>query len=320
MQKSIKEAFGLSFDIIQTQAPKGLPFYMSNNRKFYELKSDAITFLVVELSDIDKFGVVALEKQLAKYMEITKMNAAYAFSKLNKVQRDALTGRMIPFVCLPSQIYLPFLGIVLANQFKKEKVILTDRMTPAAQSLFLYFLYCVKDKAVLKKDAADALGLTRTSITRASEQLKALGLINEEAHGKEVRMSASEVGRAYFEQARPYLINPVCQVITVAGNEALQDLPLSGESALSNRSMLNSPRLPIVAVAKNDPMVKKFVITDEKWESSTDLYQVELWKYNPGLFIKDHLVDPVSMLLILQNCQDERVQGELEDYLEELEW
>ena len=195
-----------------------------------------------------------------------------------------------------------------------------DRMTPAAQSLFLHFLYNVKDGTILKKEAAEALGLTRTSITRASEQLVAMGLISEKAYGKELRMSATATGREYYELARQHLINPVQRVVTVAENAELQKFPLSGESALSNRSMLNAPKMPVIAICKTEPALKELSVVDEKWEPDSDLLQVEVWKYNPLPFEKDEMVDPVSMFLALQDCMDERVQGELEEYMEGLEW
>ena len=50
------------------------------------------------------------------------------------------------------------------------------------------------------------------------------------------------------------------------------------------------------------------------------MLHVEIWKYNPLLFENDEMVDPVSMSLSLQDCMDERVQGELEEYMEGLEW
>ena len=118
MKNVLRNSFGLDFKMNQIQPPKGLPFYMTNNRKFYELISDAISFIAVELSYEDKFGVVALEKQLAKYISISGMNIVYWFPMVNKVQRDALVERKIPFISLPNQIYLPFLGIALTNQFK----------------------------------------------------------------------------------------------------------------------------------------------------------------------------------------------------------
>ena len=109
-------------------------------------------------------------------------------------------------------------------------------------------------------------------------------------------------------------------MVTVAGNAELQMFPLSGESALSNRSMLNAPKMPVIAICKADPVLKELSVVDERWEPDSALLHVEIWKYNPLLFENDEMVDPVSMSLSLQDCMDERVQGELEEYMEGLEW
>ena len=141
MQERLKETFGLNVHVEQITKLSGLPFYMMNDRIFYKASTDQAEFLLVSISDKDRFGVIALEKQLARYMRAANMPVAYAFKSLTKVQRDALVGRRLPFIALPDQIYLPFLGISMSNQFKKEKEISVDRFTPASQCLFLYFLY-----------------------------------------------------------------------------------------------------------------------------------------------------------------------------------
>ena len=47
---------------------------------------------------------------------------------------------------------------------------------------------------------------------------------------------------------------------------------------------------------------------------------VELWKYDPQLFVKNGMVDPVSLAMSLCDMEDERVEGELERYMEEYAW
>ena len=51
-----------------------------------------------------------------------------------------------------------------------------------------------------------------------------------------------------------------------------------------------------------------------------ELVRVEFWKYDPEPFAFDGCVDPVSLAESLKDIPDERVQGELEDYLEEFKW
>lgn len=320
MQNYMKEILGVSAEVKKIEAPAGLPLYMTAGRTFFRVDLTGMPFLLIEIPEQDRFGVVALEKQLVKYMNCCKMNVAYMLSGVTKVQRKALIERRIPFVVFPHQIFLPFLGILLSDCFMKQKKTQINMFTPASQCLFLYFLYNSSVCSILKKDAAEALGITRTSITRASNQLLEMGLLSEKAVGKEIRMSPTERGRAYYELGKPYLINPVSRVIMIEDNHRLSGYPASGETGLSQVSMLNAPGIPVVAIGNNDPVISGLKEADEKWETDCALLQVEIWKYDPGLFSQGKIVDPVSMAVSLRENEDERVQGELKEYMEGLQW
>ncbi|MCR4652024.1 MAG: MarR family transcriptional regulator [Lachnospiraceae bacterium] len=318
IKTALKESFGIDCLIEETNI-KGLPVYMKSGRKMYTLRYEDDTFLLVELSISDRFGTIALKKQAIQYSEKSGLNVIYAFKSVSKVQRDALVSNRISFVCLPDQFYLPVMGIALRNHFKRVKEICVDKMMPATQSLFLYLLYGKKE-AVKKSEAAKDLRLTKTSITRASEQLKAMGLITEESEGKTVYMRPVSTGRDYYESAKPYLINPVQKTIYVAGVKDMDDLYEAGESALSRNSMLAEPGVRCFAVYKGNSAVKDFDIIDPQWTSNSMYYRIELWKYNPAFFTTKNGVDVVSLSKSLANGADERVLGELEEYLENYEW
>ena len=137
MNTALEKSFGIPFTMKEIDAPTGLPLYMISNRLFYEVSADDITFLLVTIPETDRFGVVALGKQLAQYINASGENIAFQFSSLSKVQRDALIARKIPFVCAQEQIYLPFLAVVLSNQFRKKWQGSVELMAPATQSLYL---------------------------------------------------------------------------------------------------------------------------------------------------------------------------------------
>ena len=122
---------------------------------------------------------------------------------------------------------------------------------PVTQSLFLYLIYECKNKKVMKKEAAEYLNVTKTSITRASEQLEKMGLICQEADGKECYMRTEDSGYQLFIKAKRYLINPVQKSFVVENLNQFTDMPVSGESALSNYSMLNPSVIESVAIDKS---------------------------------------------------------------------
>ena len=263
------------------------------------------------------FKVQQLEKQLGAYQSHYKMNAAFSFERLSRYQRDALIQRGIPFVGLPEQIYLPFLGILLQNRFNDEPIVMVDKLTPIAQALFLLLAYSRDGENFSKSEVAKELGVTNTTITRASKQLKAIGALKEEYLGTTTFMKKSASGLEYLELAKPYLINPIQQVLYVK-EAAGTTLPDAGETALSNLSMLNPPLIKTKAIWKNDAKSDRFIEVDPQLESELDYVCLEQWKYAPTLFAKDGNVDPISLYCTLRDATDERVEGELEQMMEDI--
>ena len=45
-----------------------------------------------------------------------------------------------------------------------------------------------------------------------------------------------------------------------------------------------------------------------------------MWKYDPARFMKDGLVDPVSLAMSFEGNADERIEGAIEEYLEDYSW
>ena len=315
----IKANFGIDCKSEEFEI-KGLPMYMLSGRKFYRIFMDEYVFLLIELPATDKFGAVALVKQLKQYRDKTGMEAAFLMGSLTKTQRDALIGRKIPFVSLPDQAYLPFLGIALRNSFKKAADVSIGKMMPATQSLFLYILYHKDSRYIVKKQAAEDLSLTRTSITRLSKQLKQMGLIAEEQQGKEIRMIPLAFGRDLYERAKAFLINPVQKRLYINESETKSNLFLAGESLLSRHSMLGSPKYETYAAYKGLVEMESLELIDPLWQPDRGSMVLELWKYDPAPFAIKGEVDPVSLAMSLSESEDERVQGELEEYMEGYEW
>ena len=314
-----KNIFGLNFQAEEINT-KGLPVFMTAQRSFFRMSYKEIAFLCVQLSKEERFGIVALEKQLSFLSNKYGIPVVFGFSAVTKLQRDKLLERNIPFITDNGQLYLPFLGMMLNNTFKKKKETRRDKMMPVTQLLFLYMLYKSKGQAVMKKDAAAAIGVTRTSITRASEQLAAMGLISQEMHGKEYYMRTVMSDLALYKKAKPYLINPIQRILITEADYRYSEYVYSGESALSKVTMLNEPKIPVRAVYKADFKADNIKEIDSKWITEEKPICLELWKYNPAMFANNGIVDPVSLSNCFDGNADERIEGAVEEYLEEWIW
>ena len=122
------------------------------------------------------------------------------------------------------------------------------------------------------------------------------------------------------KKAKRYLINPVQKSFVVENLNQFTDMPVSGESALSNYSMLNPSVIESVAIDKSMAKEYTFKKIDERWEDNKDMIRIEFWKYNPDRFSKNGMVDPISLCMSLSDVEDERVEGSIEEMLEEYAW
>ena len=62
----------------------------------------------------------------------------------------------------------------------------------------------------------------------------------------------------------------------------------------------------------------KFEIIDEPgWEKPSEICKVEMWNYDPVKLCENGIVDKLSLYASLKDTKDPRVQGELENVLEE---
>lgn len=170
----------------------------------------------------------------------------------------------IPFLALPEQVYIPFLGILFSNKFRERKQVKADKMMPITQQVFLYLLYNKAKGSIMKGIVVDALGITRMSVTRASEQLIQMRLIRQEKIGREVYISCINEVRNLYELAKPFLINPIQKELYVNMVIDFPNLLKSGETALGERTMLNLPKVSEYAIYKSSESVKTFQIVDEK--------------------------------------------------------
>lgn len=318
MLEVLKKYFGKEVSLRKQEDELTLPIFLAV-RERYQVSINGISFVAVCIKQDESFGIVAIKKQAARYEEELQCNVAFVYNTITRAQRDAMLRNNIQFISLkPEQIYLPFLGCILNENFKRDKQTKTDKMMPATQQLFLYMLYSKAD-FVLKSVAAEELGLTRTSITRASEQLLAMKLIEQEKVGKEIRMFRKYEPQQMFEKAKSYLINPVQKKMAVRVEEMDAEWLYAGESALGQYSMLNEPKVPEIAIYKG-AMKRALQEVDIRWEDAGEVCVIELWKYNPFLFSKDGKVDPVSLACSLAECEDERVEMAIDEMLEEVRW
>ena len=312
MKKQLEQYFGCKVKIAEYKNKLPLPIFMTM-RDIMMVEIYGVNFVIIDVVKEMELSVAAMKKQKAKYEEALQCPVAYEVALNSVSMRNALVKSGVPFVDLPRNVFLPFMGIVLQDVYRKQ-LVRADKMMPATQMVFLELLYMDDEESVLKSEVANKLNLTKTSITRATAQLGEMGLIRQMKSGTEIAIKRNYSREEYYENAKAYLINPVQKEITIMRYESFS----AGETALSQESELNPPRIEECAIYKGEEVVDQLEIVDARSEAPDDCLKVQLWKYNPFYFAREGRVDTVSLACTFQGNEDERIQMSIEKLLEEL--
>jgi hypothetical protein len=118
--------------------------------------------------------------------------------------------------------------------------------------------------------------------------------------------------RELYGQAKKYLSSPVSLVGYIHKKELTEKMVLAGNSALAEKSMISTDILSDYSVYQRD--IDKKLLSDELVDPSEQV-RIEVWKYDPDLFSKEGIADPVSVALSLANEMDERIEIGIDEML-----
>lgn len=305
----LKRILGVQIDYKES-VYKHLPNYLLSR---YEVKKVVIdTFPVFFLclkTDLEQTAMV--KKHIGQIKKIENIPVVLVMKRMTFYQRENLIKENIPFIVENKQIYLPFMGMYLYERCDAEKIERKE-LLPSAQMLLLYFIYQGSGEMTASQ-AAKALDLTATSISRASKQLEQVGLIRTRKQGVQKILISERSPRELFEAAGEVMINPAKERVYIQKEEINNNLMKSGDFALAEYSMLNPPTVEVYAT---DSIAKWKNVLTKRLQNSDSQVAVELWRYKPERLGKGNVVDPLSLALSLRNEEDERVEEAVEEMLE----
>jgi hypothetical protein len=118
------------------------------------------------------------------------------------------------------------------------------------------------------------------------------------------------------------LRTPVKRTVWVApdGFVAHQPSRIAGLSALARCSMLDEPKWPVYAITAADWKAAVDAGVRELPEPEAGAQAWQVWSYSPALVPEARTVDPLSLMLSLQENPDDRVQLALDELKGQLPW
>ena len=297
----LKKVLGVRTEYLN-ETDVSLPNYIRSRYLVREIRLDGRkAVFVYPRTELD--AISAVRKHIERIRSSVGVPAILVPNRLNYRQREYLLRDRIPFIVDARQIYLPFMAIYLQEKYDGEKS-LREEILPSAQLLFLYFIYHGCDD-LLTSDAAKALRLTPTSISRASRQLEEMGLIGTERRGVQKALLSDKPPRELFEFSADRLTDPVKRTVFVPASEIDEPLLLSGYSALAEYSRLNPPAAECRAAFS---VAKWAEVSTQRLQDPDDQIEIELWRYDPRILADGRRVDRLSLALALREDGDERTE------------
>ena len=312
MLEIIRNIFGTSVWEENIQLPPGTPNYIRYGYSFTKLVWKERECLLVKPLD-SHISLATLKKQTKNMEQLFHIPVVIELERLTSLQRTNLIESEIAFISGSGQVFIPTWGSYFEEKIRNP-VEVRNVLSAGAQLVFLY-LYYHGDGSGMRNQTqiAHELGMSKASFTRAVQQLEGFGLLSIYPGGtaKKVCLRNDE---NILRTAFPYMISPVQKQLYC--RELPLNLPykISGLKALAEQSMLDSRDSDSgYAISKaGAKQLKKDLLVDEHTFRDFGGKVIEVWEYDPFLLSDSRYVDDISLLLELNDVEDERVQKEMD--------
>lgn len=327
VQAYLAEVLGSPPGIARLWAGSGLPFFVLDSLDLWELPILGERVVLA----IDKRPGSLSPAEIANRVKKVRAKAGltlYAAPTMTFDERRRLIEHKVPFVVPGNQLYLPDLGIDLREHFRRRaEEAETSRMSPATQAVLIRHLlrrFYPEDDTPSDwrvSPTVRELGYTGMTGSRAVNELVELGLATVVRQGRSIYLRFPQgEGSQVWQDAKPFMRSPVLRTRWV--REVPKDLEphlrVAGEALLAKLTLLAEPDRAVYAVTREqwDAEEARHIVTRPEPGDT----EVQIWSYSPSLMNNSADVDPLSLIVSMQDATDERVRMAVKDLEDKLLW
>lgn len=308
MLSFLKSVFGSDITTAKYSYTSNTPYYIRDGYT-PQLLTWGKNKCIILKPNASSWRLPTLKKQLKKFQELCTLPCALCLENLTALQRRNLIESNIPFISISQQVYLPFWGCAFHEQFKAETSV-AEKMAPGTQLVFLYLYYNQNTKPVNQTQIAKALSLSKTTCSRAVNDLSTSGLITQNTEGTNKLIMPAYEKPEFLKKGYERLKSPVERIIYVKKTIQIENQVTSGIQALAQQSMIGATEHDgSIAISKKAAAkIPADIICSEQYFGDFGGFLVEVWTYDPALLAKQACADDISLLLSMDNNPNERIQ------------
>ena len=255
-----------------------------------------------------------------------QVQAVFVFSRLKPFNRNRLIERGVPFIVPYQHVFLPHGLIDIREQSSRGSSIDRKLNTISAPAQVMLLYYFINAKQVAEwplKKWSEELNYSQMSMSRAWKELAAKDLCEGQKRGRSLIPQFPRSNRRTWNLALPHLHNPIRHRMTAAiENSSRLQLLKAGLTALAELTLISGGDKAVYATALSTWRTAVEQKTVRKVSRADDSgVMIETWRYDPSVLSPEkERVDHLSLYLSLRDEPDERIQGALEEMIEEFPW
>ena len=307
----------LHMDVKVTEAPaifKALPLLFKGQYNAYRIETNGVSWVAIEPKGM--IGLAQLRKNRAQVERNSGKNCAIFLQSSNFYAKEKMQEEGIPYVIKDKEVYLPFLGILLSGR-NKRVLKPVHRISYLTQKILLDGLYEAYEKATVTY-ISGRMNVSKMAVSKSFDEFEYMDIDVMDSKGKSRAITMNGDKRTLWDRIKPFMRDPVIRIINLTEDIRLEEK--AGITALSEYSMLSDNQYPTYAVLKKD--LKEMGVLENREAvkgDDTGCVVLELGYYMDP--IKKNVQDPLSVLLCVEaEATDPRVEGAIEEMLEEYVW
>ena len=305
-------------DIQRWNAKESLNLQLAGSYEYYLTSMLSVKFLMIK--PLDEFAISKTKIHMIRIQEKTGYQVALLLQTTSAYKVKKLFEEKMAFVTVDKQMYLPFLALHVKLSREREIDILPrERFTAATQMVYLSVLYS-SGTTFTTEELAKKLNVSDMTILRSMEELKRLGIVEQEIGGKTGRKKIYTPinKKEYYQIGKEYLINPVKKCFYVKFIPEALKVYQAGISALANQTMLGEPDHMVFATYEKQKGFSEYIVTKAQ-ALSESLPEIQMMQYDIEKLTENQYIDPISLIMSITK-KDDRIEIAIDELMEGAAW
>ena len=270
--------------------------------------------VIIMVSKRHGLSLCDIASQVRLVADALKFRPILVFKSLDKELYSFLVDNGISFVVPGKGVFIPPRVTLLSDAITTVPITIRSKLSVSAQMIILWHLNFNSESRELPfRNAVVGLRMNKVYVSRAAAEVEVFNLAQVTRNGCRKSLVFDCDAKNLWRKVLPIMRSPVQNTVRlpIAPGTPL----LAGISALSAYSTLNDDTDQTFAVFRRAWRIDQAAI------SRYHGVHVQKWRYDPALLSRDgKLIDRLSLYLSLKDDPDPRVQGCLEEMLEDMKW